>query len=144
MKSVSEISSLDYQVKNGEMKCNANEVRYLLYIIEQMNDIICGQFYGDLTEEEQEKHKLNLEYLEYFQNKYLYLPALREKEKGWFDMMQTAQMKSKNLENSKELEKANEAINFCKSEYGKIRKERKQIASELDAIKAEKYSGVFF
>lgn len=144
MKSVNEISALDFQVKEGEMKCNAKEVRYLLHIIEQMNEIICGQFYGDLTEDEQSKHKTNMDYIEYFENKYLCLPALREKEKEWFNMMQDVQMKSKNLTDSPEMESATQMIVFCKNEYENMKRERAELTSELETVKKEKYSDVFF
>lgn len=144
MKGINEISVLNYQVKKGEMKCNANEVRYLLHIIEQMNEIICGQFYGDLTEEEQKTHTSNLDYIEYFENKYLCLPALREKEKEWFNMMQDVQTKYKGLNDSEEMDSAIKMIAFCKNEYTNLKQEREQLASELDAVKEEKYSGIFF
>lgn len=144
MKNINEISALDYQVKVGEMKCNAHEIRYLLHIMEQMNEIICGQFYGDLNEEEQERHKTNLDYLEYFQNKYLYLPALRKEEKEWFEMLKDAQVRSGKVTDDEDLKKAREIIDFCKLKYEKAKQERVNLTNELDAVKIEKYSGVFF
>lgn len=139
-----EMSVLDYQVKTGDIKCNANEIRFLLYMAEEMNEIISERLYTNLTKEEQEKQKKYFEYLEYFQNKYLNLPAIRKKEKEWFDMLQVVQKRFDNIESVEDIEKANEAILLCKDNYEKAKKERKELSDKLDAIKIENYSGIFF
>lgn len=144
MKTINEIPALDFQVKFGEMKCNANEVRYLLHVVEQINEILFGQLFGELTADEQKQMKQNLNYVEYFQNKYLYLASLRNKEKESFDMMKTMQDKLKFCKNENDKKQLNEIVVKFKQEYENIKAEREQLSSELSALKQKKYSGVFF
>lgn len=144
MKSINEMSVLDFQTKFGEIKCNANELRFLLYLVEKMNKLICGQFWGDLTEKEQEEQEKNLDYVEYFQNRYLYLPSLRYEEKFNFDIMKSMSKKLNSCKDEEEEKAIAELLESYKKSYLNSREERKNIAEELDKIKTEKYSGNFW
>ena len=60
--------ALMISIKNGDIKCDVGEVRFLLYIVEQMNQLINKYAVGE-DKTEREKIKKFIEYYEYFKDK---------------------------------------------------------------------------
>ena len=59
--------ALMISIKNGDIKCDVGEVRFLLYIVEQMNQLINKYAVGE-DKTEREKIKKFIEYYEYFKD----------------------------------------------------------------------------
>lgn len=146
MKSINEMSVLDFQTNDGMIKSDINEIRYLLYVFQKYNEILFGTMWGDLTEEEQDKFKKYLDFIEYFQNKYLYSHHLRNGEKSDFDMMKLMQKKLSELDenDSKNREMVLNLIESYRSDYKEKKAERESLQKELEEVKNEKYSGDFW
>ena len=81
--------ALMISIKNGDIKCDVGEVRFLLYIVEQMNQLINKYAVG----EDNEKIKKFIEYYEYFKDKYLVLQEVRNQENFYFNQMKAWQKK---------------------------------------------------
>jgi len=100
--------ALMISIKNGDIKCDVGEVRFLLYIVEQLNQLINKYAVG----EDNEKIKKFIEYYEYFKDKYLVLQEVRNQENFYFNQMKAWQKKlnESSDENMKKLilESANE------------------------------------
>lgn len=146
MKNINNMSVLDFQTKDGLIKSDINEIRYLLYVIQQYNETLFGTMWGDLSKEEQEKFQKYLDYIEYFQNKYLYIQHLRNGEKSDFNMMILLQKKLPTLDenDSKNREALLNLIESYRSDYKRKKSEREKLQEELEKVKSEKYSGDFW
>ena len=84
--------ALMISIKNGDIKCDVGEVRFLLYIVEQMNQLINKYAVGE-DKTEREKIKKFIEYYEYFKDKYLVLQEIRNQENFYFNQMKAWQKK---------------------------------------------------
>ena len=84
--------ALMISIKNGDIKCDVGEVRFLLYIVEQMNQLINKYAVGE-DKTEREKIKKFIEYYEYFKDKYLVLQEVRNQENFYFNQMKAWQKK---------------------------------------------------
>jgi hypothetical protein len=123
--------ALMISIKNGDIKCDVGEVRFLLYIVEQMNQLINKYAVG----EDNEKIKKFIEYYEYFKDKYLVLQEVRNQENFYFNQMKAWQKKlnESSDENMKKL--ILESANEYQTKYKKLKKKRECLCKELEKLK---------
>jgi aspartyl-tRNA synthetase len=135
--------ALMISIKNGDIKCDVGEVRFLLYIVEQMNQLINKYAVGE-DKTEREKIKKFIEYYEYFKDKYLVLQEIRNQENFYFNQMKAWQKKlnESSDENMKKL--ILESANEYQTKYKKLKKKRECLCKELEKLKKEKYSDIPF
>lgn len=80
-------SIMHYTPKQGDIKVDSAELQALLAILEGFCDVVIR----NSPAEEIEKIGQKIKYIEYFNNKYIVLSELREKQKFWFNILKKVQ-----------------------------------------------------
>ena len=80
---LSKMNVNDFILKEGEIKVDSSELKRILSIIQSYHTIIFEEMKLPLSEVVVK----DLEFIELFQNKYIVLGELRQKQKMWFDIL---------------------------------------------------------
>ena len=87
LKSILEMDVDDFRVKPGDIKVDSEELRTMLRYVQQYHDLLAGMA-DQLTPENQELLQQGLRFTEIFQNQYIVLSDLRQKQKFYYDILQ--------------------------------------------------------
>lgn len=119
----------DYEIKDGDIKVNAYEIKELLNVIQSYHNMLCVNL-EKLDEQEQEELNKGLQFTEYFQNKYIVLGEARLKQKHWYELLKKCD--NKELKKSASYEEIEELRRTIWGYYLEAKGERERIQRELD------------
>lgn len=127
--SIFDMNVNDYEIKDGDIKVNACEMRELLNIVQAYHNMLCVNL-EQLDKDEQEELNNGLQFTEYFQNKYIVLGEARKKQKRWFDMLK--KFDDKEFTKNSASEEIEECRRMVWGNYLEAKGERERIQRELD------------
>lgn len=124
----------DYEVKEGDIKVVATELKTLLNTIQIYHDIVCNNL-ELLDENEKESLNKGLQFTEYFQNKYIVLGEARIKQKMWFDILK--KFDNKDFVKDAPAEQVEETRREVWGNYLEAKERREKIKREIDIAKGK-------
>jgi len=129
-----DIYNLD--IKMGDVKIDAEELKRLFECLQAYHEIICNSL-DELSADEKENLEQGLIFTEYMQNKYLVLGHLRRSQKQWYDILQ--KFNDEDFTRNSTGEEVDEARRAVWEMYLDDKGKREKLQREVDERKKELY-----
>ena len=129
-----DIYNLD--IKMGDVKIDAEELKRLFECLQAYHEIICNSL-DELSADEKENLEQGLIFTEYMQNKYLVLGHLRSSQKQWYDILQ--KFNDEDFTRNSTGEEVDEARRAVWEMYLDDKGKREKLQREVDERKKELY-----
>lgn len=131
IKSIYDMDLSDYQIKEGDVKVNADDLRHLFSILSGYHSIL-GCMLSDLNEEERSFFDKGLNFTEYAQNKYIVIGDMRREQKKWYDILKKCD--DKNFTKNATSEEVDNLRREVWGYYIEAKTKRETLQAELDSI----------
>lgn len=126
----------ELDIKMGDVKIDAEELKRLFECLQAYHEIICNSL-DELSADEKENLEQGLMYTEYMQNKYLVLGHLRKSQKQWYDILQ--RFNDDDFTKNSTSEEVDEARRTVWGMYLDDKDKREKLQREVDEMKQELY-----